>query len=363
MALTAAAKLETTPNSQTRRVLFARLGSMTYYAGPQEGDEKPKGGFSFSKEHVGHEVFNFANFKGRVYGYVPVKKKKSINLKRIDPLAGHGDALDDVLVIFIAGQAVIGWYDGASVYREAKDYPTAVSKDIEKRLSLFGTKNFKFVGYNFEVAIEKAILIPTHERVFVVPGPVKGGFGMSNVCYRYQQDGKLKAGSWMDDAISYVLNYDKANLLTDPTAEKESDESLAVLQEQAAGFQSNPKIRHAIEEYSMKKARSLLVARGYTNIVDTSRTKPYDYTSKKNGTGFFVEVKGTQTLGNAIILTRGEVQNVRENPEKCILILVHSVNVSGVKNIKVSGGTTKVRDNWKLSPEDLTPIQYVWEVT
>ena len=39
-----------------RRVLFARVGWMTYYAGPQIGDEKPIGGGSNNRKNIGHEV-------------------------------------------------------------------------------------------------------------------------------------------------------------------------------------------------------------------------------------------------------------------------------------------------------------------
>jgi hypothetical protein len=361
MARKTAAKVESTPKSQTRRVLFARIGSMTYYAGPQQGDEKPKGGGGYNKTRIGHEAFNFAQFGGRIYGFVPAKKAH-INLNRIDPMAGNSVVLNDVLVIFIAGRAIVGWYDGASVYRDAQKYPTSVSKEIGKRLDLFGTNKFKLVAYNFDIPVAKATLIPTAERGHLIPGLVKGGLGRTSVRYPLEANGKHNSESWMNEAISYVVNYDKANLLTDPAAEKESDESIAIAQEQAAGFQSNQHIRSGIEDYSMKKARALLVARGYTNIQDTSKTKPYDFTCKKNGAGFFVEVKGTQTQGDAIILTWGEVENVRLNPEKCILILVHSVKVSGTKHVKVSGGTTEVREDWKLRPDELKPIQYVWKV-
>lgn len=69
------------------RVLFARIGSMTYYAGPQEGDERPTGGGRYNKRSMGHELFNFAEFDGRLYGTARVKNGR-INLARIDPIAG-----------------------------------------------------------------------------------------------------------------------------------------------------------------------------------------------------------------------------------------------------------------------------------
>ncbi len=82
------AQMSPLSNSQSRRVLFARVGWMTYYAGPQIGDEKPKGGGSYTKEKVGHEVFNFADFGGQMYGFVQAKNRR-INLERIDPAVGQ----------------------------------------------------------------------------------------------------------------------------------------------------------------------------------------------------------------------------------------------------------------------------------
>jgi hypothetical protein len=144
---------------------------------------------------------------------------------------------------------------------------------------------------------------------------------------------------------------------------RQTTENATISQEKAAGFQSNPAIRREIENYAMRKAQAVLVAKGYKDIENTANFKPYDYTCTKNGISFFVEVKGTQKMGTSIVLTRCEVENVEVNPNKCVLILVHSVKVSGTKLIKVSGGTTEVRENWKLRPEELTPIQYVWKVT
>jgi hypothetical protein len=99
-----------------RRMLFARVGWMTYYAGPQSGDEKPIGGGENNKKSIGHEVFNFTNFAGRLYGFVRAAEGR-LKLERIDPAAGNKDRLEDVLVIFVAKQKVIGWYAAATVHR------------------------------------------------------------------------------------------------------------------------------------------------------------------------------------------------------------------------------------------------------
>jgi len=45
--------------SVTERVLLARIGYMTYYAGSQSGDERPKHGGAYNDGNIGHELYNF----------------------------------------------------------------------------------------------------------------------------------------------------------------------------------------------------------------------------------------------------------------------------------------------------------------
>ncbi len=182
---------------------------MTYYAGPQPGDERPKGGGRHNEKNIGHEVFNFAEFGGHLYGYAAA----SINLKRIETTAGAAEKLDDVLVVFVARQHIIGWYRNATVYAPTRPkFPPSVSKEMLRRLKQSGTKGFEFGGFRFEAAVEDgATLLPTYERTQEIPGNVKGGFGQKNVCYLYLNNGKSKNSAWMNKAILYVLNYDRTN--------------------------------------------------------------------------------------------------------------------------------------------------------
>jgi hypothetical protein len=101
---------------------------------------------------------------------------------------------------------------------------------------------------------------------------------------------------------------------------------------------------------------------GYKTFENTAKFNPYDYICEKGGKHFFVEVKGTQTEGKTLILTRGEVEHIRSHTDECILVLVRSVIVSGKGTIRVSGGTAEVKESWSVRSEDLNPIQYTWTV-
>jgi len=334
------------------RVLFARVGWMTYYSGPQEGDERPKGGGAYNRKNLGHEVFNFAEFGGRLFGTARAKNGR-VSLTRIDTNAADAKKLDDVLIIFVARQNIVGWYRNATVYAETNpSLPISAAREMRRRIKQIKEKGFKVGGYRFETRAEDATLLPTRERKQEVPCNVKGGFGQSNICYR-------KNSGWMNETIQYVLNYDKANLLTSPDAEVNAEEAATMAREKAAGFQSDPAIRRLVEQHAMKEARKELGKRAFHSFEDTSATKPYDLICVREGKKFFVEVKGTQMRGSSIILTKNEVEHVKANAESCILIVVHSVRLAG-KRI-VGPGTPDVIENWVLSAGELTANQFLWK--
>jgi hypothetical protein len=68
-----------------------------------------------------------------------------------------------------------------------------------------------------------------------------------------------------------------------------------------AGFQQDPKVRKAIEQYSMRVAKKYFRLKRFA-VSDTSATQPYDLVcvkSKSQGK-IYVEVKGTQTRGEKL---------------------------------------------------------------
>ena len=177
-----------------------------------------------------------------------VTNPSSIHLQRIEP-GFKGSSLSDVLVIFVArnpdqgGQYIVGWYPHATVHRFEQESTAKAREGI---------------GYYVENDSSTAFLVPIQQRTFPIHRG-KGGFGKANICYRYENIGTLKDAPWMDEAVEYVLSYNKENAATNP--ERASDEEIAELLDatidRRAGFQSNSRIRKAIEEYAMEWARSV----------------------------------------------------------------------------------------------------------
>ena len=104
-------------------IFYCRIGWMERYSGIINND-KPIHGGSYTKDNIGHEVYNFLECDGRYYGYV---ENKSIHIERLGA-SRNDDKIDNVLVIWFAkapkgGQKIVGWYKNATVYRHRQKIP------------------------------------------------------------------------------------------------------------------------------------------------------------------------------------------------------------------------------------------------
>lgn len=126
--------------------------------------------------------------------------------------------------------------------------------------------------------------------------------------------------------------------------------------------QSDPKLRKAIELYAMKEAIRFYEERDYT-VLDTSATKPYDLLCTQGTKERRVEVKGTQSLGEGVILTRNEIVSARNHYPGTDLFIVHSVKYE-VQNeeYRIFGGKLRLIANWFPEDADLTPLQYTYTI-
>jgi Domain of unknown function (DUF3883) len=282
---------------QMDALVFARIGWMKWYRGPQADDQKPIGGGSYTKDELGHEAFNFLPINGEVLGYFQPRMKtghrSTVALERIK--AGFtGAALEGVLVVFVAthpklgGQRIVGWLWRATVYRVSQQ---SYAKE---------RNNF---SYFVKARVEDAVLLPEARRMFDIPSG-KGAFGQANVCYALDNNKQLKNAPWISEVLSYIKSYALENIVRQPESEADHDieETVGVAIERGAGFQSNPRIRKAIEDYAMHRAEKRLVKLGY-KLTDRHKTESYDFLCEKSGAALYVEVKGTQDDGKSISLT------------------------------------------------------------
>lgn len=176
-------------------MLFCNIGWMDFYKGITDKDQIVGGGAYVYENGMGHEVCNFVDVHGKVYGYVqPPKSGEVIN---IDRLGGKGqDYVDDTLVIWTAkrpkiGTVVIGWYKHATVYRSYREFDKVPQLHHKNGLG----------GYWFVADVKNVKLLPIDERVVKIPRGIKGGMGQSNIWFADTPNAKKT----VDEVLDLVL--------------------------------------------------------------------------------------------------------------------------------------------------------------
>lgn len=161
-------------------LLFCNVGWMRNYNGI-DGDSIERGG-EYNRHSVGHEVCNFSNTDGTLYGYV--RPTGQIKLERLGG-SKKDVSISGVTVVWTAGPetggtVVVGWYKEATVYRDAQTLqkPTAIQ-----------TRN-GISSYRISAPADKAVLLPVEQRELIIPRATKGGIGQSNVWYADSADSK-----------------------------------------------------------------------------------------------------------------------------------------------------------------------------
>lgn len=160
-------------------IIFCNIGWMKNYNGIS-GDSIERGG-KYNEHSTGHEVCNFTNINGNVYGYVqPVGR--SIKIEKIGA-SKQDDKIDGVDVVWTAGPesggtVVVGWYKDATVYRDLQSIENQNSKQKRNGVS----------SYRIKARWANAVLLPVEKRDLIIPRAVKGGIGQSNVWFADKQE-------------------------------------------------------------------------------------------------------------------------------------------------------------------------------
>lgn len=164
------------------KLLFCNVGWMKYYDGVRDDDVPERGG-AYNNDNIGHEVCNFTNANGMVFGYVQPTGENRIETLGAKP----GDSyIDGVTVVWLAGPkgggtAVVGWYKNATVYRhEQKQIPPTQTH-----------KKCGVDGYRIKAKYDDAVLLPEQSRNLLIPRAIKGGIGQSNVWYAQAPESQI----------------------------------------------------------------------------------------------------------------------------------------------------------------------------
>jgi hypothetical protein len=124
------------------------------------------------------------------------------------------------------------------------------------------------------------------------------------------------------------------------------------------GFRPNAAQRRAIERRAMDAATEYLASAGW-EVENVSRDHSYDLLATLDTSELHVEVKGTTSKGEVVLLTRREVEHHQTAAPNSALIVVSDIRLSGTPQApSAEGGDLRVIEPWKIAPESLTPIAY-----
>lgn len=334
-------------------LVFVRVGWMRFYNGSVPGDERPIGGGKYNQDGIGHEIYNFRETDGRLYGYFqPPMSSDTVALERINSAATASTAsLKNVLVIFVArrpegGQVIVGWQKGAELFR--------------RRVQRSPGKPRGF-GYFCSASSDNACLLPAESRHFEIPSG-KDGMGQSNICYPLTSRGAPKNIPWMSAAVNFVNRYRSNNIFVKPEADAEVESAAAaekaIARSKGQGFARDAVERRAIERHAMAVATKHFVTEGF-DVEDVSAFCPYDLLCTRGKKEIHVEVKGTTTDGGTIVLTYNEGKHASDTNNECVLFVLHSISLKGKKAV---GGTQVILNPWRLDANQLVPITYTYRL-
>jgi Domain of unknown function (DUF3883) len=169
------------------------------------------------------------------------------------------------------------------------------------------------------------------------------------------QNSVLSLRDEWDDADEPTRGWTNRIVRASSAAEEKAAEEI----ERAAGFQSNSKIRKAVELHAMDLVEAKFRAARY-EVKDVSSRCPYDFLCTRGSRIKYVEVKGTQTDGRTVLLTAGEVAFIGRNQPNCVLCVVHGIRISGDSQPTASGGHISSDEPLVLSSGELNPISYTY---
>ncbi|WP_243295910.1 protein NO VEIN domain-containing protein [Geothrix mesophila] len=120
--------------------------------------------------------------------------------------------------------------------------------------------------------------------------------------------------------------------------------------------------KKAVENRAMEVAKKALEEEGW-EVEDTSLGNPFDLLARRSDVEMHVEVKGTCTTGEKVVLTRGEVKHHNKTTAVSALYVVSAIKLGGTKEAPVANdGTLRIIRPWAIDPAGLESLAYEYTV-
>ena len=166
--------------------------------------------------------------------------------------------------------------------------------------------------------------------------------------------------AWLDNADRLMPEVDEAEEAIENAA-GQSARSIT-RRSLAQGFATDQLAKAAIEARAMNVAVQYFSA-GW-NVEDVHGTESYDLKCRRRAEELHVEVKGTTSTGEVVLLTRKEVDHAKTFPHVALFVLAEIVVVRNDEGqaIGADGGVPMLFDPWALDENRLQAVGYQYSV-
>lgn len=127
------------------------------------------------------------------------------------------------------------------------------------------------------------------------------------------------------------------------------------------GFRVTKAEQRAVERRAVDLATEHLSGLGWA-VKDVGAKESYDLHCERDGAVLYVEVKGTTTAGDRVLLTRNEVQLHRDKyPNNCLAVVSQIVLDRIGEDPTAHGGKLELVSPWSLDDGRLEPIAFTYQ--
>lgn len=145
----------------------------------------------------------------------------------------------------------------------------------------------------------------------------------------------------------------------EPSEKHDDDADPGELQAQGGqGFQHDVELRLATEIAAQERLMEHFRRRGWF-VEDTHIGHPYDAVASKGDEVRFLEAKGTQTTGDTVMVTQGEVAHALAHPGQCFMGIRSGIEFDERGVVRPGSGLFRIV-RFKPDEGSLTPISYEW---
>lgn len=286
----------------------------------------------------------------------------------------------------LSPSARIGWYitflfstDGSSVWLVIAHASTSeggksISKEVRQKLKEWGLSKLPSLD---EIDTELSASVDLNSG-----GPGLGDKFESTSLFGFQfKQGNVPSTTRILEKINLLLPYLKTLYdaeLSDPTmpsaepteikaAEEAIDEIAGkipkVRKYSGQGIRGTYKENKAVERRAVDLAVSYFKAtNNWESIKDTGDKESYDLLLINKSKKMYVEVKGTQSSGDKVFLSKNEVIVQKKFYPNNALVIVSGIKLEKGEEPKASGGNVKVISPWKITNSHLTAMAFEYEV-